>query len=250
MKFSEGTQIPVLLYHRVVPRGGCVGRHKIWVWEPRFVKQMEYLKREGFHTLTFEDLASGNLPPAGDPAVIITFDDGYIDNYEHAFRIMKPLGFKAVVFLVTGLKRNEWGIAEGEPAFEMMTSEMIKEMMAAGFEFGGHTRLHKDLSKLDPLQIESEISGCLNDVRTLTGKLPLSFAYPFGAVNDQIKNITKRCGFSYGIATNTGPGIISRDPFQIRRFEISPKTRMASFRAKVSGTYLSRKSLFKLFTSK
>ena len=225
------TKIPVLLYHRIVKKNESIGRHKIHVFEKAFCKQMSYLKKAGFTAITFEDIAKGIIV---EKPVVITFDDGYEDNYRTAFPVLKEFGFKAVIFLVTRLKRNEWGIAEGEPAIDMMNDEMITEMNQYGIEFGGHTMYHKDLKKLSLDEAHNEIAGCKADIEEKLHKKIISFAYPFGAINSNIIKIVTECGFEYGISTNTGPENFFEDVFQIRRKEIHPHTRMFSFRRKVN----------------
>jgi peptidoglycan/xylan/chitin deacetylase (PgdA/CDA1 family) len=224
--------IKVLLYHRIVCKDEPTGKHKIYVNAKRFERQMQYLKDNHFETLTFYDVAEKNHLNSDKSKVIITFDDGYADNYYHAFPILKKFGFKAVIFLVTQKSYNEWGVKEGEPKVSLMTKEMIREMTDYGVEFGGHTQSHIDLKTLNAEEIKSEILGCKKDVENITGKNAMSFAYPFGGLNDEVIRITKASGFTYGIATKYGPSRFHDDYFQIKRQEINPKTSLWSFKHK------------------
>ncbi len=230
-------QLPILLYHRVVNRSCKIGKHKTYVWEPAFRKQMRWLKHNGYQTITFSDLDA--LPAGADLSkkIIITFDDGYTDNYTIAFPILKEFGFKAVIYLVTDCKRNEWNLHEGEPVLELMNREQILEMQNHGIEFGGHTRHHIDLKRSAPDKQHEEITGCFNDVATLTGRRPLSFAYPYGAYNEDTLNALLRSGFKYGITTIFGPHNWPEDLLRIRRIEVRPKDGLFAFRRKASGRY-------------
>ncbi|MEI6123048.1 MAG: polysaccharide deacetylase family protein [Bacteroidota bacterium] len=230
MVIDTSKKIPVLLYHRIVDKKDAIGRHKIYVFKDTFYKQMSYLKKQGFSSISFEEVHQGIV---AEKPVIITFDDGYVDNYEIAFPILKEFGFKAVIFIVTQLKRNDWGIAEGEPALDMMNEKMILEMQQYGIEFGGHTMYHKDLLKLNGDEARKEIAGCKADIERILNKNILSFAYPFGAMNEEIKQMVADCGYSFGISTNTGPDNFFEDLLQIRRKEIHPQTKMFSFRRKI-----------------
>lgn len=99
-------QLPVLLYHRIVNSQSKTGNHKIYVREKNFRRQMKHLKEDGHQTITFHDLASSLRHAApenqlGKKPVILTFDDGYEDNYTVLFPILKEFGFTAVIYLVT-----------------------------------------------------------------------------------------------------------------------------------------------------
>jgi peptidoglycan/xylan/chitin deacetylase (PgdA/CDA1 family) len=236
-----GRNIPVLLYHRIVKRNYVKGRHKIYVYEDKFYLQMKFLKDAGYSAITFEDIH--NCKVSGAKNVIITFDDGYEDNYRIAFPILKEFGFKAVIFLVTGMQRNEWGIAEGEPALQMMDDDMLKEMVEYGIELGGHTRNHRTLTELDSQMAMFEIAGCKSDLERRFHKPVFSFSYPFGAMNQALQQMVVESGFTFGISTNTGPDNLFDDLYHIKRKEINPRTKLSSFKKKV-GAVSSLKRFF------
>ena len=230
-------QLPILLYHRVVNDTCNIGKHKTYVWENAFRKQMQWLKENGYQTLTFSELDA--LPSGSDlkKNIIITFDDGYTDNYTIAFPILKEFGLKAVIYLVTDCRRNEWNLQEGEPVLELMSKDQIDEMQNHGFEFGGHTRHHVDLKRSNPDKQNEEIAGCFIDLEKLTGRVPLSFAYPYGAYNDDTIKALASSGFKYGVTTIFGPHNWSDDLGRIRRIEIRPRDGLFAFRRKASGRY-------------
>jgi peptidoglycan/xylan/chitin deacetylase (PgdA/CDA1 family) len=241
-------KISVLLYHRIVKRNDMIGKHKIYVYEDKFYRQMKLLKETGYTTVTFEDIYNKRV--SGDKNVIITFDDGYEDNYKIAFPILKEFGFKAVIFLVTGMQRNEWGIREGEPAIPMMNQEMLQEMQDYGIELGGHTINHNDLTKLEPQIARKEIAGCKSDLEQRFNKTAISFSYPFGAMNQDIKNMVADSGFVYGISTNTGPDNLFEDLMQIKRREVGPRTTLSSFRKKAGVSQSAGRGSFMNFFKK
>jgi peptidoglycan/xylan/chitin deacetylase (PgdA/CDA1 family) len=239
-------QLPVLLYHRIVNSKKETGRHKIYVFKDKFEAQLKFLKENGYETITFHDLASPLPPsPQGEgpgvrSKIILTFDDGYEDNYTILFPLLKKYGFKAVILLVTQKKDNSWGIQEGEPVFKMMNEKQIREMSDYGIEFGGHTQNHPDLTKISTEEAKREIEGCKKDVEAITGKPAVSFAYPFGALNEKVKSVVKDAGYHFGIATTSGANLFSDDKFQIRRIEIRPQNGLARFKYKVSGYYFQK----------
>lgn len=227
-------QIPVLMYHRVVETRNEAGKHNIYVFRKDLIKQFDYLKRQGYQTITFKDLNEIN---DYSKKVILTFDDGYIDNYNLLFPILKEYQFTAVIFLVTTQTRNEWGIVEGEPAINLMNEAQIKEMHTYGIEFGGHSRTHVSMSELTREQAIDEISGCKQDVESMLQTPVISFCYPFGGINEQVKQIVKEAGYKYGIATKKGPNRMFDDLFQIKRIDVSYRTGLSRFKTKVSGFY-------------
>jgi peptidoglycan/xylan/chitin deacetylase (PgdA/CDA1 family) len=238
-------QLPILLYHRVVNSHSKIGKHKLYVFEKDFHLQMKFLKDHGYETITFKDIDA----VAPEKKVILTFDDGYEDNYTHLFPILKEFGFTAVIYLVTGSERNEWALKEGEPEIKMLSKERIREMSDYGIEFGGHTRTHVDLKNTSGKKLEEEIAGCKKDVEAITGKPAISFAYPYGAHKEETLKAVRDAGYKYGISTIFGPNNWKEDPMRIRRIEVRPSTSLSSFKRKVSGHYF-EKGIYKLFSGK
>jgi peptidoglycan/xylan/chitin deacetylase (PgdA/CDA1 family) len=235
---SSHYQMPVLLYHRVVPKGSVIGKHKLHVWEDQFCKQMQWLKDNDYQTITFRDLASVQNTGPAKKQIILTFDDGYDDNYNILFPVLKEYKFKAVIFLVTACRQNDWSIVQGEPAINLMTADQIKEMDAYGIEFGGHTQKHVDLKNAGIALQEQEITGCYHDLEQLLGKKPVSFSYPYGAYNNDTLALVKKAGFNYAVTTIFGPDDFNGDPLLIRRLEIRPHSGLYNFKRKASGRYL------------
>ncbi|MBI3501765.1 MAG: polysaccharide deacetylase family protein [Bacteroidetes bacterium] len=241
-------QLPILLYHRIVNENSKIGKHKIYVWEKNFRAQMKFLKENGYETITFEKLSQPSNLPTFQPSIILTFDDGYEDNYTILFPVLKEFGFTAVIFLVTKQTRNEWAMKEGEPELKMMNKEMIKEMSGYGIEFGGHTRTHVDLKKTPKEKFADEIAGCKKDVEEITGKPVVSFAYPFGAHNIETEQAVQNAGYKYGISTIFGPANLQEDLMRIRRIEIRPKDGLSKFKFKARGYYFQKSYLQNLFS--
>lgn len=240
-------QLPVLLYHRVVNSKNDTGKHKIYVYKNRFESQLQYLKKSGFETLTFRDLLNNNNHD-WNKKIILSFDDGYEDNYDIAFPLLKNYGFKAVIFLVTKQKDNSWGRSEGEPVFRMMSEKQIREMSDYGIEFGGHTQYHPNLTKVSEEEANKEIEGCKRDIERITQKECVSFAYPFGAVNETVKSIVKSSGYRFGLATTSGTSVFSDDLFEIRRIEVRPQNKLSKFKFKASGYYFQKYYLQHIFS--
>ncbi len=234
------------MYHSIITNKSEGGKHNIYVLLKNIRQQLIYLKENKYRTITFRDISEGKVSDF-NKTIILTFDDGYEDNYDLLFPLLKEFNFKAVIFLVTQLSFNKWGTDEGEPKRNLMTKKQILEMDAYGIEFGGHTCTHIALNTVTDDVKLAEIMGCKQSITDLLTKLPISFAYPFGGIDASVKRIIKESGFKYGIATKSGPIDFHEDPYQIRRIEISSRTSMFGFKRKVSGHYLTRKYfLFKI----
>ena len=245
---TKNYSLPVLMYHRIVQKRKDAGKHKIFVYEKNFIKQLEYLHKNGYQTITFQDIYDKKITDF-NKKIILTFDDGYQDNYYLAFPLLKKYNFTAVIYLVTKEKENVWGIKEGEPRIPMMNKEMIAEMLDYGIEFGSHTQHHLAVNEIPLEKAQKEITESKKDVEEITGKQCVSFAYPFGGINEKVKQLVKQAGYSYAVSTNTGPDEFLSDPFQIKRIDIGPRTNIFSFKNKTSGYYFKKKNIFTLFSS-
>jgi peptidoglycan/xylan/chitin deacetylase (PgdA/CDA1 family) len=202
----------VLMYHQIgaAPTPCKRSLRKLWVEADVFRAQMEYLLGKGFTPLTFSGLAAaeaqGSLPPK--PA-LITFDDGYADNYENAFPILRELGVPANIFLVeSGLdKQNHWHNPEDFPWQRMLSWKQVDEMAKSGLvEYGSHTVGHRDLQNLELDEARYEIRESKARLERRLGKNILAFAYPYGsgAYSPQIRALIREAGYQYDFGIRQG----------------------------------------------
>ena len=234
-------EVPVVMYHRVINKSENEGIHGTYIYENIFREHMKYLKDNNFSVITFEDLNNigwRNRFDKNKKYIIITFDDGYVDNYELAFPILKEFNFKATIFLMGESTYNEWDVkADGEKSFPLMSVEMIKEMQDYGIEFGAHTFNHPKLNKLSNDEIKHQIVDVKKPLEEKIGKEIITFAYPYGILNDYAKKMVEEAGYTFGVATDSGSVCLSDDLYQIRRIAIFPNTNLFSFKRKVKGNY-------------
>ena len=233
--------IPVIMYHRVINNPENEGVHGTYIYENIFREHMQYLKDKNYTVITFKDLDKigwRNRFEKDKKYIFITFDDGYKDNYDLAFPILKEFGFKATIFLMGSSTYNEWDVnASGEKEFPLMSVEMIKEMQDYGIEFGAHTFNHPKLNTLSNEEIEHQIVDVKKPLEEKIGKEIITFAYPYGILNDYAKEMTKKAGYTFALATDSGSVCLSDDLYQIRRIAIFPNTNLFSFKRKVAGNY-------------
>ena len=233
--------IPVIMYHRVINNPENEGVHGTYIYENIFREHMKYLKDKNYTVITFKDLDKigwRNRFEKDKKYVFITFDDGYKDNYDLAFPILKEFGFKATIFLMGSSTYNEWDVkASGEKEFPLMSVEMIKEMQDYGIEFGAHTFNHPKLNILSNEEIEHQIVDVKKPLEEKIGKEIITFAYPYGILNDYAKKMARKAGYTFALATDSGSVCLSNDLYQIRRIAIFPNTNLFSFKRKVAGNY-------------
>lgn len=176
--------VPILLFHRI---DTSPINSRYYVPPDLFEEEIKVLRDWDYTAITTQMLVQAitmghELP---DHPILITFDDGHIDNYTNAFPIMKKYGFTGVLYIVG----NYLG-ADG-----YMNREQILEMHDAGWEVGSHSRNHLDLTKLNPQDQRSEIVGSKENLESVLGIDILTFAYPFGAKNASVMDYVKFAGY-------------------------------------------------------
>src|SRR4030095_11894491 len=135
--------VPVLLYHKISKPRRDSRIRGAFTPPRRFLRQMTYLKKRGFDFYTTSELikhfqAEGTFPRR---SVAVTFDDGWKDNYTHAFPVLRELGIKATIFLVPSCigEISSKVVADGEEARAHLSHAEIIEMSQHGIEFGSHS---------------------------------------------------------------------------------------------------------------
>ena len=236
-------EMPVIMYHRVIKDESEKGVHGTYVTVEQFEEQMKYLKRKGYETVTFKDLLNNRYKQRFDKDkkwIMLTFDDGYKDNYENAFPILKKYQFKGIIYVLDGIEYNKWDVdnpGNPEKRFTLMNQDELLEMQNYGIEFGGHTSTHPRLAELSTEQVKSEIINSKSNIEKIVGRELLSFAYPYGSLNEEVKRIPQEAGYKFAVATDSGSIVFSDDLFEIRRIGIFPTNNLFNFKRKVSGKY-------------
>lgn len=242
-------EMPVIMYHRFIEQDSEKGVHGTWMPISMFEKHLRLMKWLGYETLTFRDLADKGFIHRlqyGKKYLMITADDGYQDNLTRMLPLLEKYGYKAVVYVVTGEGYNRWDVehpTNPDTKVSLMSGEQVKALAASGHvEIGGHTLTHPRLSKLTPEQQAHEIQENKRQLEALLGHPLLSFAYPYGDMDESAKEQAITAGYRFAVATNSGPKAMHQDPFQIRRIAIFPRTDVFGLWRKIRGNYVFRKS--------
>ncbi|KEY90973.1 polysaccharide deacetylase [Candidatus Photodesmus blepharus] len=224
-------KIPIIMYHRFIQNDSEKGVHGTYLHVEMLEKHFKLLKRMKFETLTFEDLANKEKIfrlELKKRYIIITADDGYEDNYYLLLPLLKKYNFKAVVYAVTKENFNRWDVevkTNPDILIPLMTLEQIKTISDSGHvEIGGHTLTHPRLNTLTFEEQKMEIEKNKIYLEKLLGRKLISFAYPYGEYNQDSKDIAKKVGYQYAVATNGKQLDTHSDLYQISRIAIFPRT--------------------------
>jgi len=173
----------ILMLHRVAPEPGS-GMN---MPPPRFEALLRLLRDSGYHFVTMSELLANPEQPR---LLALTFDDGFADNYQHAFPLLRRYGAKATIYLATEIE-----------GIERLTPAQIQEMAASGLvEFGAHTLHHVNLTTLDAAAAEQEIRESRSQVEALAGSCA-TFAYPFGRFAPEHEAMVRAAGYSAAVST-------------------------------------------------
>jgi len=183
--------VPILTYHSTrFLRKSDTRLIKYFDVAPNiFGQQMKYLKDNGYTSISFDALveAIAGTTTLPEKPVIISFDDGWRNQYLDAFPILKKFGFTATFFVWTraiGHHRN------------FMTWDQLKEMHAAGMHIASHTLTHQMLNRIrDEVVLRRQIFESKKIIEEKLGAPVTVFAYPYGLYNARVVALVKAAGY-------------------------------------------------------
>lgn len=202
---SPVPQVPILYYHSVMREDG----NELRMPPDQFEAQMAYLKEQGYQSITLNQLyqafyKGGSLP---HKPVVITFDDGYVDNYTNAFPILKKYKYTATVFMVSSYI--------GGKGF--LSWPQLKELAASGWEIEGHTITHPYLSKVDEETLGHELKNSKEILEEGLGKPVNFFAHPYGDYNGIVTQAIKDNGYLMAFTTKRGWANPKENALEVKR---------------------------------
>lgn len=211
-------KVPILLYHHVDPTRPA-GKYNV---DPeKFQEQMLALVDAGFTTISTETLRDAILHETPIPLkpLLITFDDGDESNYTNAFPILNGYGLSGVVYVVAD---RLWS-----PGF--LSVDELEEMSAAGWEVGGHSMTHADLTTLSGDELRREIVGSKQLLERNLGVEITSFAYPFGSFNPAVAEAVKSAGYESAMGCGKSVEQSSGNLYYLSRITVDGSWSMDEF---------------------
>jgi peptidoglycan/xylan/chitin deacetylase (PgdA/CDA1 family) len=226
----------VLYYHRVDSDD-----HRSCVHPEQFYEQMHYLAAQGYRVITLEELygclqAGRELPGR---SVVLTFDDGFLDNYTHAYPILRRFGFPATIFLAVGfIGTAELPVLSGtRRQARPLAWEQIHEMSGHGIAFGSHTLTHPSLPRLREEEVVREVYTSRLLLEQKLGYTVPFFCYPRGEFTPAVKALVQRAGYQGACSVYPGPVWATSDLFALPRTYISRDDTLSDFGKKLHGAW-------------
>jgi peptidoglycan/xylan/chitin deacetylase (PgdA/CDA1 family) len=219
------------MYHSVDP--DAEPGNRLAVKPESFERQMRFLRRMRYNVVTVEELArliaSGGRIPAR--TVAITLDDGYRNNYAHAFPILKKYRIPVTLFIIVD--------EVGRPQHDRLFWEEIMEMRDSGLvHIGSHCMGPDPLIKLSDDEVVRQVRESKRVLEERLARPVNVFSYPEGMYTERIQEVVRDAGYTAAVATNPGKKSSRSDIFALKRLRIGPSSdNLFVFWVEASGYY-------------
>lgn len=213
------TDVPFLLYHSILKEYTPDSNALLHISEENFIQHMQTLKNAGYNTVTLDEYYAYATEGAELPSnpIVICFDDGYLNNYENAYPVLKQMGMKATIFVIAsrmGCDTVEYPHFTWEQAVEMENSGII--------DIESHSLTHPSFSELNYAETVKEMRLSKYLVEKNLNKECKYMAYPYGFTNVASASVGKAAGYKMlCIVGNSGVNGRNSDLSQLRRLNVS-----------------------------
>lgn len=230
---DNGVEVPVIMYHSVLKDTKYHGKFVVSPYE--LEEDFKWLKENGYTTVFMSDLI--NYVEKGTPLpqkpIVLTFDDGYYNNYIYAYPLARKYNMKLVISVVGKYTDQYTKSGERSAYYSHLTQDDIKEMHNSGLvEFANHSydmhTITKDRngSKKNKNETEEHYKNILVEditknqklIKEATGQDSLTYTYPFGSVSYASFDILKGMGFKATLSCSEGTNHITDNLYMLKRF--------------------------------
>lgn len=228
---SRTRVVPILMYHLidvVTPSTPAITR-RLTVHPAVFARQMRWLNRHGYHTITqrqlFDALVCGR--PLPRRPILITFDDGYKNNLTQAAPVLARLGMRATAYVITGRTSHQ--------SRTFLTWRDLRRLEARGVEIGSHTVSHRELTGLSDGEALAELLRSRRILERRLGHRVPWLAYPIGAYDSRIERLARRAGYVLAVTTQWGTRQSAQRPLALSRLRILDSTGVRGLAGMLAG---------------
>ena len=231
--------VPILMYHSIASHSSKA--FKRWVVSPfDFENQLFYLHKNGYTPMTVSQfVALKSQPKIALPKkpVLITFDDGFLDFFTQALPILNNYKFASTLYVTTGFigETSRWLASEGEGNRLMLNPTQLKELPSYQVEIGAHSHTHPQLDLLTIDAAKAEICKSKMILEGYIQQVILSFAYPHGYYNKQVRQAVIDAGFTSACGVKDAMSHGADDSFSLARIIISNDITIEQFSNALNG---------------
>jgi len=231
-------RLPILTYHNIGDAPDHAALPKLYVSAPAFERQCRMLSRLGLRGVSIGEALAG-LREGRRGLVALTFDDGYLDNFNTALPILRDYGFTATCYVVAGRigEYNVWDASKLNVRKPLMTAAQLRMWRAAGNELGSHTLTHPNLTELDAESLQHELVASKAALENLVGAPIKHFCYPYGEESPRVRRAVAAAGYESATSTRRGLARTYDDPYALPRISIDGGKGLLRFALKVATPY-------------
>ncbi len=238
--------IPILTFHQIAaspPRGAAF--RSLYVSPAAFARQMALLHLCGYRGLSMSALMPYLRGELEGKVVGITFDDGYLNNLEHALPVVSRYGFSSTCYVVSQLvgRSNEWDREAGIAQTPIMNAAQLRQWVAGGQELGAHTRTHAHLTSLGLQAWQDEILGSRSDLEAIANVPVRHFCYPYGEFTAGQAQWVRSAGFDSATTTLRSRCHSGDDLMRLPRVPVLRSTTLPLLWMKLRTAYEDRRRL-------
>ena len=227
----------ILMYHRV----DNVQGDRLVVSPEEFRRQMDWIRKNNLRVVDLETLVDAfPYPEQMANKVVITFDDGYLDNYVHAWPLLRTYRFPATIFVSPGLIGTDRQVPaerRGAAPAKLLSWAQLKEMSEDGITVGSHSMTHPRLTRIPLTQVREEVTDSKKILEEKLGRSVEWFCYPGGAFSEEVVRLVQLAGYRGACSVRPGPNSDRTNRFALRRTEISADDNPWTFKKKMAGAY-------------
>ncbi|MCI8497506.1 MAG: polysaccharide deacetylase family protein [Clostridiales bacterium] len=222
---SKGTRLPIVMYHSILREPKSFGDYIIT--PQQLESDLRYLKDHGYTAVTMAQVIAyvKQGEPLPQKPVVLTFDDGYYNNYVYAYPLLREYGMKGIISIVGDYTDHDTKLNENNANYSYLTWEQITEMSESGvIEFQNHTycmhnlksgrkgcrRKKGESEEAYHEALRSDIVPLQQKIKEHTGREPDTFTYPFGAVSTESYPVIREIGFSASLSCESGVSVVTK----------------------------------------